>query len=78
MNIQLGMFVEDVVTRFSGIVTEICYHIEGHVEICITPIVNDAGTFRPPVWFNSGRISVIDDTPIDLKELTGNVQDESI
>jgi hypothetical protein len=54
--IQLGAFVVDAVTGFSGYVTARAEYITGCAQVLVQPKVKEDGTFVEPRWIDETRL----------------------
>lgn len=59
----LGLFVEDKVTNFSGVVTSVSFDLYGCIQAVVTPKLNE-GKLEDGRWFDVKRLTIVNDKPV--------------
>lgn len=73
----LGKRVEDKVTGYRGIVTNVAFDLYGCIQAIVHPGMDKDGKIRDTNWFDVNRLTVLDDTPVmDLPDFMSGVQAE--
>lgn len=71
----LGLKATDPVTGMAGVITSICFDINGCIQACLTPPVNKEGAYGQAIWIDIQRLKIVDDKPVcsvsDFKTQTG-------
>ena len=57
----LGSYVEDRITRATGVVTSICFDLYGCIQATVHLGMNPDGSFREQAWFDVSRLRVLSD-----------------
>lgn len=61
---MLGLRVEDKITGMTGIVTSVGFDLYGCVQLIVHPGIDKDGKLKDPLWFDVGRIKVLDRNPV--------------
>jgi hypothetical protein len=60
----LGKLVRDKVTGFEGIVSSVGFDLYGCVQAVVTPAMKEPGKLEDSRWFDTKRLSVLNETPV--------------
>jgi hypothetical protein len=63
---KLGVTAKDLITGFEGVVLGRVVYITGCNQVLIQPKLDAEGKFVESRWIDEDRVSVTDQTPIDL------------
>jgi len=60
----LGLRVQDKVTRFTGVVTSICFDLYGCVQALVHPGMDAQGKIEEQIWFDVTRLEIMNKKPV--------------
>lgn len=64
-NIDMGKFVTDEVTGFSGVINGRCIWATGNTQYSIKPPIDDKGVMPGSMWIDEDYLKVVEDKGVD-------------